>query len=873
MLDGPPYANGDPHLGHALNKVLKDIVNRCQQLKGKKIYYYPGWDCHGLPIELKALKSLPKGSELNVDTISETARNCAAGEVEKQMNEFRSWAVMGDWDNRYETMSKEYEMGQLKGFADMVKQGNIYQGVKPVWWSPVSRTALAQAELEYNEKHVSTSVWVAFSFAEVKCEALRDLPSLKAVAWTTTAWTIPSNRALIVNSELDYCVAKAQDGTSYFLAHELVDKFSEEVLEGEKLTVFKVVKGSDVVGSVVLNPLTHHRSPILSGDYVTTKEGSGVVHAAPGHGNDDYLVCGQHGILPFSPVDDLGRFNEEVGIDSLVGLDVLKDGTAKVIELMKEQQCLLKVAKYVHKYPYDWRSKTPVIVRSTRQWFLRSQNLKQQASKVLENVRFFPENGKAKMMGIVSNRMEDWCISRQRFWGVPIPAFYHKESGKALMDESTIQAFIDLMRVRNAGSKVWWDASVKELLPEGKKDEHEMWEKGTDTMDVWMDSGLAWTTMKHKERCDLVIEGTDQYRGWFQSLLLTWIAAGRQGAPFDAVGVHGFCLDSNGVKMSKSEGNVIPPSALIFGAKSLKGEPKGFEGNGVDVLRMWIASHEFGKDISVSRSSVDAITQHYRKIRNTLRWILGCLDDFDPNQPLEHLGYLSQHLMYLVKNSREAIEKDFDDLNFANSLHRVAEFISAFSSIHVESMKDSLYCNEKNDPTRRSNQRALLDALHFFLFSLKPIIPHTMQDVIQNAPKLLDLSKIMAPPSVTSPPLAWDVLQNLRNATNQLLESARNDKAIGSPLDASVELSIPKSEKDVLQALEMLGLETHCFFGSVSKVNITEQPSKVFKYSEKIDSCVVSIEVMKSEKCPRCWIRGDFEQELCPRCARVMKSF
>jgi isoleucyl-tRNA synthetase len=887
LHDGPPYANGEPHVGHALNKCLKDMVNRKEMLENKRVVYVPGWDCHGLPIELKAVNELPKGQPLTPEGVGRVAKACAQRELAVQMQAFKSWAVMGDWERRYETMDPKYEASQLRAFRAMIANGKVHRGEKPVWWSPATRTALAEAELVYEEKHKSQSVWVAFAVQNApNCACLQELVKegreVALVAWTTTPWTLPANRALVVSEELKYS-ALGSNGKVFVVATALVDEFIKAVgLSGSKV-LHDDISGAELVQGFCAHPLVAGKSvPVLAGDFVTTDVGTGVVHAAPGHGQDDYLVCGQAGIGPFSPVDDVGRFTDDVGVEGLTGLEVLGEGTRRVIEMLRASGRLLQHRPYEHKYPYDWRSKTPVIVRSTPQWFLNSQQLKPLAEEALCNVRFVPEAGRAKMLRTVTARMEDWCISRQRFWGVPIPAFFDAVTGEALMSEETVDAFLARMAATGQGVSCWWSSSVAELLPPRLANESARWVKGTDTMDVWMDSGLSWAHMADRGVAvpmDMVLEGTDQYRGWFQSLLLTWLAAGHKGAPFRCVVVHGFCLDSNGVKMSKSVGNVIPPSALTHGVKSLPGEPKGFEPNGVDVMRLWIASHDYSRDLSVSRAAVDAIAKHYRKIRTTLRWLLGVLEDYDPKEPVQRQGYLSQHLLWLVSQAETAVRADYANLNFAGVAQRVAEFISELSSIHVESMKDALYCNAAKDPTglRQSNQLALFAALRFLVASLMPIVPHTMADVKQSAAPQLELHALKtwgAGARAVELPLGWKELDALRNTTNRLLEGARNAKVIGSPLDARVHLVLSSAALD--KPLELLGAqETACFFGSVSQVDVTRDGASVKSAFQEqvhlengIGKVVVAVDAVGQNKCPRCWTRGGFEH-LCPRCSTI----
>lgn len=491
-----------------------------------------------------------------------------------QMGEFRSWAVMGDWEGRYETMDPAYERAQLLGFRAMVAQGRVHQGVKPVWWSPATRTALAEAELEYHDDHVSQSAYVSFPFVSTQCDALKPLVGrVSAVAWTTTPWTLPANRALCVHEELPYVVLDGGAQGFLLVAEALAAPFSAAMGHPQALRVVARVTGAQLLGSHVKHPVHEaDASVVLGANFVTTDTGTGVVHCAPGHGQDDYLACVEAGIAPFSPVDDAGNYDETVGVASLVGLPVLGAGGERVVQMLLASGRLLSVKPFTHKYPYDWRSKTPVLVRSTPQWFLDSRDLQAKALAAIEHVRFVPASGKSKFARTLSGRKEDWCISRQRFWGVPLPAFYHRDTRRALLSVDTVDAFLARMEATKSGVSVWWTSSVAELLPPAMRHQAEEWEKGSDTLDVWMDSGLSWSYLRERGLAlpvDMVLEGTDQYRGWFQSSLLTWLAAGNSGAPWKSVVVHGFCLDSQGVKMSKASRFFFLPANLKVSVSSL----------------------------------------------------------------------------------------------------------------------------------------------------------------------------------------------------------------------------------------------------------------------------------------------------------------
>ena len=582
LHDGPPYANGSLHIGHALNKILKDIINRYQLLQGRKVRYIPGWDCHGLPIELKVLQSLKpeERRQLTPLALRFKAKEFAHQVVREQRESFKRYGVWGDWDDPYLTLNPEYEAAQIGVFGEMALKGYIYRGRKPVHWSPSSRTALAEAELEYPEGHTSPSLYAAFQVTELNDglkERLADyLPHLWLAIWTTTPWTIPANLAVSVNPELTYAIVEAPvefeaaAGKFLIVAADAVERLSQTF--GGELRVLERLKGTELDQCHYRHPLFERTSPVvIGGDYVTTESGTGLVHTAPGHGLEDYQVGLRYNLPIFSPVNAKGILTKDAG--PFAGLNVLKDANEKISEALAEAHSLLKQEPYQHKYPYDWRTKKPTIFRATEQWFASVEGFREAALASIGQVRWIPTQGENRITAMVGER-SDWCISRQRSWGVPIPVFYDEETNEPLLKEETVNYVRDI--VAEKGSDAWWELPVEQLLPESYRNNGRTYVKGTDTMDVWFDSGSSWAAVA-KQRglgypVDLYLEGSDQHRGWFQSSLLTSVATQGQ-APYKTVLTHGFVLDEKGHKMSKSLGNVVDPAVVINGGNNQKQQP------------------------------------------------------------------------------------------------------------------------------------------------------------------------------------------------------------------------------------------------------------------------------------------------------------
>ncbi|CAI7808044.1 unnamed protein product, partial [Closterium sp. NIES-54] len=898
LHDGPPYANGDLHIGHALNKILKDFINRYQMLRGRKVKFVPGWDCHGLPIELKVLQSMDSKARQGLTPIKlrKKAAQFALKTVDKQRQAFRRYGVWADWEHPYLTLRPAYEAAQLGVFARMVLNGHIYRGRKPVHWSPSSRTALAEAELEYPDVHVSRSIYTTFplrSLASSLPASLTPLlPSLALAIWTTTPWTIPGNAAVAVNERISYSLVEigppaavadadsaasagaaaagsAADGDAAAAAapaptfgkgkrntgsllsslssaapssaappttrHVIVATDLIQSLQATwrcSLTPVATFPGSHLEGSTYQHPLDGRICPVVvGGEYITTESGTGLVHTAPGHGQEDYATGLKYGLELISPVDDEGRFTAEAKGGEFEGLSVLGEGNAAVMAALNGNGALLLEEAYEHKYPYDWRSKQPTIFRATDQWFASVNGFKEEALEAIRGVQWFPPQGEKRITAMVEGR-SDWCISRQRSWGVPIPAFYHIETGEPLLTQETI-AHVQAI-VAEKGSDAWWEMEVADLLPPSLRDQAPQYRKGSDTMDVWFDSGSSWASVLAScpspspstsasasasgsdtngaasssssdsglnFPADLYLEGSDQHRGWFQSSLLTGVAAAGT-APYRAVLTHGFVLDERGMKMSKSVGNVVDPLTVINGGKNQKTEPA----YGADVLRLWVASVDYSGDVVIGPTIVKQMSDVYRKLRGTLRFLLGNLHDYEPSEavPYASLPALDRYALRRLADVMQDVQQSYDDFQFYRFYQLIQRFaVVDLSNFYFDVCKDRLYVGGQDYLTRRACQTVLAHHLTAFLAAIAPVLPHMAEDAWQNLP-----SNFPRPvPSVFQMPwpkpeadwlsfgeaelVTWGTLIELRSEVNKVMERARMGKLIGANLDAAVYLHTP----------------------------------------------------------------------------------
>ena len=905
LHDGPPYANGTLHIGHALNKILKDIINRYQILQGRKVRYVPGWDCHGLPIELKVLQNMKAGEreQLTPLTLRHKARDFALQAVEQQKTGFKRYGVWGDWEHPYLTLKPEYEAAQIGVFGKMVLEGYIYRGHKPVHWSPSSKTALAEAELEYPEGHISRSLFAAFKLLTVS-EPLRELltpflSELGVAIWTTTPWTIPGNLAVAVNPMLNYSVVEVGEsekpvGFKYLIvAEDLAEQLS--VTLGYSLTIKATFKGKDLENSTYKHPLFNRKSPVvIGGDYITTESGTGLVHTAPGHGQEDYIVGQKYGLPILSPVDDQGNFTDEAG--KFEGLNVLGEGNGAIIDALTEVNSLLKEEPYQHKYPYDWRTKKPTIFRATEQWFASVEGFRDAALKAISEVKWIPAQGENRITSMVSDR-SDWCISRQRSWGVPIPVFYDEETNEPLLNETTINHVQTIIAER--GSDAWWELSIEELLPPEYRNNGKNYRKGTDTMDVWFDSGSSWAAVANqrpelKYPADMYLEGSDQHRGWFQSSLLTSVA-NYGHAPYKTVLTHGFVLDEKGMKMSKSIGNVVDPAIVIEGGKNQQQEPP----YGADILRLWVSSVDYSSDVPLGKNILKQMADVYRKIRNTARFLLGNLHDFDPIKDTvkyEELPELDQYMLHRISEVFTEVTESFESYQFFRFFQVIQNFcVVDLSNFYLDVAKDRLYISGADGFRRRSCQTVLAVALENLVKAIAPVLCHTAEDIWQNIPystpqtSVFEAGWVRLEKHWEKPELGtlWQQLRQIRSDVNVVMEKARQDKMIGASLEAKVLLYI--ADEDLRQQMQQMNPETielkanngvdelrYLLICSQVELLDTPEPLNGLQYNQQFEDLGIGVVKADGEKCDRCWNYsvhvGESKEDptICERCIEAL---
>jgi isoleucyl-tRNA synthetase len=919
LHDGPPYANGDLHIGHALNKILKDFINKYQSLRGRKVRYVPGWDCHGLPIELKVLQSMKSKEReaLTPITLRKKAAGFAVETMEKQRESFKRYGIWGDWDSPYLTLQPEYEAAQIRVFGEMVTAGHIYRGKKPVHWSPSSRTALAEAELEYPENHVSKSIYLGFKVVESAAalkaaveEAGVNSDDIRVAIWTTTPWTIPANLAVAVNPDIDYCIAShpaAFNGATFLVAEDLAGTLGSKLglEEGQSMTVHKVLKGADIIGTTYQHPLYDRQSKVIAGgDYITTASGTGLVHTAPGHGQEDYLTGLKEGLPLLSPVNDLGCFTEEAG-ERFKGLSVLKEGNTAVIEALEETGTLIKAEDYGHKYPYDWRTKKPTIFRATEQWFASVSTFREDALRAIDEVQWIPAVGKNRILGMTQGR-GDWCISRQRNWGVPIPVFYNKDNNEPLMTPETLKHIENVFRAQ--GSDSWWELTVAELLPEALRDQADQYTKGTDTMDVWFDSGTSWAGVAQARDelsypADLYLEGSDQHRGWFQSSLLTSVAS--QGkAPYKTVLTHGFVLDEKGYKMSKSVGNVVDPKKIIEGGGNQKLEPA----YGADTLRLWISGVDYSGDVCIGDNIIKQVSDGYRKLRNTLRYLVGSLDDFEPSTDLvstDQLASIDKYILGKLSRNVAEVEQAYDEYQFYKANQALIAFANSdLSAFYLDMAKDRLYVSAKSDPRRRACQTVIYHLLEQLSVLMAPIVPHMAEDVWQNTPYIKNVDSVFEktwPDKGQFPEhedAFWTQVRLIRNDVNKQIELMRVAKEVGANAECQVFLqtedvamrerltAMQGDAKLLAHAESTNGMDDLRFILMTSQVTVVDSPAEVLSQCDtyKIESTdsesglTIGVAKANGVKCDRCWyysesVGEDHEHsDICLRCADVVRT-
>jgi len=898
LHDGPPYANGSLHIGHALNKILKDIINRYQLLRGRKVRYVPGWDCHGLPIELKVLQNLKSAERQNLTPLAlrRKAKEFALAAVDEQRQNFQLYGVWGDWDNPYLTLNPEYEAAQIGVFGQMVLKGYIYRGLKPVHWSPSSKTALAEAELEYPETHTSRSIYAAFpvtSLSPALTSTLSSyLPNLGVAIWTTTPWTIPGNLAVAVNADLNYAVVEVSlaSGFQYLIvAADLVEALGAKL--ATELTMKVVFLGRDLEHTTYRHPLFDRESPVvIGGDYITTDSGTGLVHTAPGHGQEDYIVGQKYGLPILAPVDDSGNFTEEAG-KSFVGLNVLGEGNEAIIQALTAAGSLLKEEAYVHKYPYDWRTKKPTIFRATEQWFASVAGFREAALKAIASVQWIPAQGENRITPMIAER-SDWCISRQRSWGVPIPVFYDQETAEPLLNEATI-SYVQAI-IANHGSDAWWELPIEELLPANYRNNGRSYRKGTDTMDVWFDSGSSWAAVANQRpelQCpvDIYLEGSDQHRGWFQSSLLTSVAVNGI-APYKTVLTHGFAVDEQGHKMSKSVGNVVDPLLILQGGKDQKKDPP----HGADVLRLWVSSVDYSSDVRLGSNILKQLADVRGKIRNTARFLLGNLHDFDPEKdavPFEELPEIDRYMLHRTGEVFQEVTDAFDSFQFFRFFQTIQNFcVVDLSNFYLDVAKDRLYISAPHGFRRRSCQTVLQIALENLVKAIAPVLCHMAEDIWQYLPYNTPYKSVFAAGWVKlaaewdNPQLAlfWLKLRQLRADVNKVLEQARIEKMLGSSLEAKALIYIHESKlrQAILpfNSVSGNGIDQLKYLFLTSGVELLDSADAltVVKYTLQDENWQIGIVHADGAKCDRCWnysvhVGESVEHPLiCDRCVSAL---
>ncbi|RVU73887.1 isoleucine--tRNA ligase [Lactobacillus xujianguonis] len=864
LHDGPPFANGNIHMGHALNKISKDIIVRYKNMNGFYAPYVPGWDTHGLPVEQQLAKKGVDRKTMDRAKYRELCRQYAEEQIQKQMTDFKRLGVMADWDHPYITLQHDFEAQEIRVFGEMYKKGYIYKGKKPVYWSWSSESTLAEAEVEYKDVEAN-SIFVAFPVVDGK--GIIDPKDTYFVIWTTTPWTIPANEAICVNPKFDYSVVQVGD-KRYVVASGLLDKVAEAI-GWDDYKVVQTVKGADMEYMKAKHPIYDKESLVIEGFHVTLADGTGLVHTAPGFGEDDFNVGQKYNLPIFSPVDAHGCYTDEV--PELKGM-FYQDVDKLMIEKLKDAGALLKLKVFTHSYPHDWRTKKPVIFRATTQWFASIAKFRDQILAQIEKASFIPSWGKTRLYNMIKDR-GDWVISRQRAWGVPLPIFY-AEDGTPIVTPETIEHIAKIFE--KEGSNAWYTHTAKELLPEGFTSEHSPngeFTKEKDILDVWFDSGSSWSGVMEKRDvlhypADLYLEGSDQYRGWFNSSLITSVAVTGQ-APYKQVLSQGFVLDDKGHKMSKSLGNVISPNDVI---KQM----------GAEIIRLWVAQADTTSDVAVSMGILQQSAESYRKIRNTFRYMLANTNDFDPKEnrvAYDDLRSVDQYMEVKLNDLVKECLAAYDKFDFTTVFKKVFNFISNdFSAFYLDFAKDVLYIEAENSHARRSMQTVIYDAAVKLAKILTPILPHTMEEIWGFLKEDEDYVQLANMPEVEDYANRDELLENwakfmkLRDDVLKALEDARNRKLIGKSFEAAVTIYPDKETKAMLDELNADFREILI----VSKLTISddEAPADV----EKLANAAVVVKHAEGEVCPRCrMIRTDIGVDpklpmLCGRCAEIVEA-
>ena len=877
LHDGPPFSNGNIHMGHALNKSIKDFIVRSYAMRGYYTPYIPGWDNHGMPIESAIIKEQKLNHKaMSVADFRSACHDYAQKYIDRQMAGFKRMGVMGDWEHPYKTMNKGFEADEVRIFGKMYKNGHIYKGLKPVYWCAKDETALAEAEIEYQDDPCTT-VYVKFPMKDDlgKLGHL-DLSKLSFVIWTTTIWTLPGNLAIALHPDEAYAVVKAPNGEMYIMAEALTEKVMK-IGGFDSYEIVETHPGRFFENMLAQHPFLDKTSRLLLADYVTMDSGTGCVHTAPGFGADDYQTCMRYGMEMVVPVDDQGRHTEYAG--KYAGLKT-DESNPIILNDMKESGALFASEEIVHSYPHCWRCKRPIIFRATPQWFCSVDSFKDDAIAACENVRWLPAWGKDRMGAMIRERA-DWCISRQRRWGLPIPVFYCEDCHKPVCTDESIESVANIFEEK--GSNAWFEMDAAELLPEGFTCPHcggKHFTKETDTLDGWFDSGSTHYAAMQRDQgfwpADMYMEGGDQYRGWFQSSLLVAVGALGKGAPYKECLTHGWTVDGEGKAMHKSLGNGVDPADIV----------KEF---GADMIRLWAGSADYHVDVRCSKEIFKQLSQNYLKFRNTARYCLGNLDGFDANDLVapEDMLELDRWAITKLNQLIEKVADAYNDYEFHVVSHAINDFcVVELSSFYLDIIKDRLYCEGKNSLKRRSAQTALYLILDSMAKMFAPILAFTCDEIWQAMPHregddernivLNEMNEPFTQYALSDEALArWDKLIALRDDVNGVLESARASKRIGKPLEASVRLHAKdEASRELLDEVGSMNLsELFIVSQCLIKDEDSEEAEAVSGAGSNNPGLNISVIEAPGVKCPRCWmhsLNAQPEPGLCPRCAAVI---
>ena len=866
LHDGPPYANGHIHIGHALNKILKDIIVKTHYFFGEKVRYVPGWDCHGLPIEQQVEKNIGKEKKdtLAKSKIRELCREHARKFIDIQSDEFKSLGVLGDWENPYMTMKFKFEADIYRALCGVADRGLLVERSKPVYWSWAARSALAEAEVEYEDKE-DYSIFVAFKLSDEAKAKLEIISDASVIIWTTTPWTLPANVGIAFSPEENYVLTS--DG--FIVAEPLHGKLLEQgVVAGE---IVKTFKANVLENSFALNPLNGRQSRFVLGEHVTMDGGSGCVHTAPGHGDDDYKVGLRYGLEVVMPVDERGCYDETVvrlgllpNAQSFVGEHIFKSNE-RILELLGTS--LLKCSKFTHSYPFCWRTHQPIIYRATKQWFVAMdeavggrESLRKMAMDELGKVRFYPKSGINRLGSMIENR-PDWCISRQRDWGVPIAFFRDKTTGKPIFDAKIVNHIASIFETK--GADAWWDLEIAELLVEDSGYNPENLEKVMDILDVWFDSGSTWKAVLESSDYDageypasMYLEGSDQHRGWFQSSLL--VSTANNGiAPYHKILTHGFTVDEKGEKMSKSKGNVVSPTDI---AKS----------HGVEILRLWVGMSEYTTDLKISDNILKQISEQYRKIRNTFRFLLANVNDLEAILPYEKMGTLDQWIVSHAKAVFDEAEGYFREYDFSKGFALLSHFITVeLSGIYLDISKDRLYCNAKNDTLRLSSQSAMALIAGRLMALMAPTLTYTIDEIMEYAPTIIKgeakdvFDLVYTPLAAIEAPFDEAYMMEAREKFFEIVDGLKKEKVIKSTLELVVQTTSANisalSSVDAEDWFTVSNVISHDEVGELGNFMVGGDNFKILKATQ----C----------KCPRCWkFKAQSEETLCQRCYEALNA-